>query len=86
MEVGSVSPVISVGKKGFVIFRLEGMRFPEDEDPEARKQAKRKALNQKRIQAAKDYYRDLKKKYVKVMRSFLMTWILKLKSPGSKNY
>ncbi len=82
MKIGSISPVVSVGKKGFVIFRLEGMHFPEDEDPEARKQAKRKALNQKRIQAAKDYYRDLKKKYVKVNEKFLNDLDFEANEPG----
>jgi hypothetical protein len=82
MKIGSISPVVSVGKKGFVIFRLEGVHFPEDEYPEARKQAKRKALNRKRIQAAKDYYRDLKKKYVKVNEEFLNDLDFEAKEPG----
>ena len=66
MEVGSVSPVVPIGKKGFVVFKLEGMRFPESEDQEARKTAEQKVLNQKRVQAAKDYYQDLEKRYVTV--------------------
>lgn len=82
MEVGSVSPVISVGKKGFIIFKLEGTRIPEDEDPEARKQAKLKALNQKRVRTAKDYYHDLKKKYVKVNEEFLNDLDFEAKEPG----
>jgi hypothetical protein len=82
MKIGSISPVVSVGKKGFIIFRLEGAHFPEDEDPEARKQAKLKILNQNRIQAAKDYYRDLKKKYVKVNEKFLNDLDFEAKEPG----
>jgi len=66
MEIGSISPIVSVGKGGFIIFKLEGVLFPEEEDPEIRKRVLLQALNQKRVQAAKDYYSDLKKKYVKI--------------------
>ncbi|UCG14192.1 MAG: peptidyl-prolyl cis-trans isomerase [Deltaproteobacteria bacterium] len=82
MEVGSVSPVVSVGKKGFVIFKLEGMRFPEHEDPEAWKKAKRQVLNRKRVQAAKDYYQDLEKKYVTVNEDLLAALDYESKEPG----
>jgi hypothetical protein len=66
MEVGSISPVLSIGKKGFVVFKLEGIRYPVEEDLQARKIAWRQALNQKRVEAARQYYSDLKKKYVKL--------------------
>ena len=36
MEIGSISPIVSVGREGFIIFKLEGVRFPEQEDPEIR--------------------------------------------------
>jgi hypothetical protein len=82
MEVGSISPIVSVGKKGFVIFRLEGMRVPEEEDPEARERAAREALNQKRIQAARDYYQDLRKKYVTLNEKLLDSLDYESPEPG----
>jgi hypothetical protein len=66
MEIGSISPIVSIGKEGFIIFKLEGVLFPEQEDPETRKKVLRLALNQKRVRAAKDYYSDLRKQYVKI--------------------
>jgi hypothetical protein len=63
MEIGSTSSVVAIGEKGFIILRLEGKRFPEEEDAEAMKRARRQVLNQQRVKAAKDYYQDLEKKY-----------------------
>lgn len=66
MEIGSTSPIVSVGKEGFIIFKLEGVLVPEQEDSEARKKVLRLALNQKRVRAAKDYYSELRNKYVTI--------------------
>ena len=66
MTVGSVSPVVELGKKDFIIFKLEAVRFPKEEDSEAREMAQVEARKRKRVQAAKNYYEDLKKKYVKM--------------------
>jgi parvulin-like peptidyl-prolyl isomerase len=82
MEVGSLSPIVSAGKKGFVIFKLEGTRIPEVEDPEARKRAQRMALNQKRVQTARDYYHELTKKYVKLNKELLDELDYESESPG----
>ena len=82
MEVGSVSPVVSIGKQGFVIFKLEGMRFPENEDQEARKTAEQRVLNQTRVQAAKDYYEDLEKKYVTVNDDLFAALDYESEEPG----
>jgi len=71
MEVGAISPVLSIGKKGFVVFKLEGIRYPLDEDPKARQIAYQQALNQKKVEAARQYYDDLKKKYVKLDETLL---------------
>ena len=71
MEIGAISPVLSIGKKGFVVFKLEGIRYPLDEDPKARQIAYRQALNQKKVEAARQYYDDLKKKYVKLDETLL---------------
>jgi hypothetical protein len=82
MEVGSVSPVVPIGKKGFVVFKLEGMRVPENEDQEARKTAEQQVLNQKRVQAAKDYYQDLEKRYVTVNEDLFAALDYESKEPG----
>ena len=85
MEIGSVSPVISAGKKSFGIFRLEGMRMPEQEDPEARKTAEEKALQEKKIQTVKEYYGALKKKYVQIDQALLDTLDYESQAPGLEN-
>lgn len=82
MELGSVSPIVSVGEKGFVIFKLEGLRYPEDEDPKARKRAKERALKNKRLQAAQAYYQDLRKRYVKMNTDILESLDYESPEPG----
>ena len=66
MKAGAVSPVLSIGKKGFIIFKLEDIRYPEEADPAARQQAQRQALDQKRVEATRNYYSELKQRYAKV--------------------
>jgi hypothetical protein len=66
MGIGSVSPVLSLGKDGYIVFKLEATRIPPTEDPRARKIAFRQALNAERVKAARQYYEELKKVYVKV--------------------
>jgi hypothetical protein len=66
MEIGSRSPIVSVSKNRFIIFKLEDIRIPELEDPEARQKAERQALNDTRVQAANNYYKELKAEYVKL--------------------
>ena len=68
LETGSVSPVIPL-KNGFVILKLEDIRFPED--LEARNQARLEVLNRKKIQALKDYTSALVKKHAKVHKEVL---------------
>jgi len=82
MEVGAISPVLSIGKKGFVVFKLEDIRYPLEEDPEARKIASRQALNQKRVEAARRYYDDLKKKYVQLDEPLLDRLDYESEKPG----
>lgn len=79
MEVGSISPVIPV-KTGFVIIKLEDLRYPENE--EAREQVRRKALNHKRAMALREYEKALIKKYVKVHREVLDRLDYESKEPG----
>jgi hypothetical protein len=71
MEIGSISPILSIGKKGFIIFKIEGIRYPEAEDAAARRQARTRALNEKKMKAARAYYDELKKKNVKVNETLL---------------
>lgn len=85
MEIGSISPIVSIGKEGFIIFKLEGLRYPEKENPKARKNAHRQALNQKRVQAAKKYYNELKQKYVKYNEKLFDALDYESKEPGFEN-
>lgn len=64
MSIGSISPMLSIGNKGFIIFKLEDTRLPEVEDPRAREMARRQALNNKRVKAAKAYYHNLKERHI----------------------
>ena len=82
MEIGSVSPILSFGKKGFMIFQIESVRFPEDEDSEARAKAKRQARNQVRVEAARAYYQNLKEKYAKVDEDLLAGLDYEAEEPG----
>ena len=82
MEVGSTSPLLTIGKKGFIIFKLEDIRYPEEVDPAARQQARRQALDQKKVAAARDYYSQLKQRYAKVDESLLDQLDYESREPG----
>jgi len=82
MKVGSTSPIISIGKRGFIIFKLEDIRLPAEEDPEAMAIAKRQALNQKRIETARAYYNELKKRNLKLDEALLEQLDFESKEPG----
>jgi hypothetical protein len=79
MKVGSISPIIPI-KSGFVILRLEGVRYVED--PEAMRQARDEALKRKKVQALKDYGNALIKKYAKVKQDVLNSVNYEAKTPG----
>ena len=79
MKVGSISPVIPI-KSGFVILRLEDIRYTED--PEAMKQARDEALKRKKVQVLKDYSNALTKKYAKVNHDLLNRLDYEAKTPG----
>jgi hypothetical protein len=85
MPMGAVSPVVTLGLNKFIIFKLEGLRLPEDEDPAARDSARREALNRKRVAAAGIYYRALKEKYVKLDQKLLDELDFESKAPGFEN-
>jgi len=82
MSIGEVSPVLSIGKKGFIIFKLEGMRIPEREDPKLRRSSRLLALNNKKVAAAKAYYSDIKKRYVKIYQERFDALDYESKTPG----
>jgi len=82
MEIGSTSPIISTGEKGFIILRLEGKRFPEEEDAEAMERARRQVLTQERTKAARDYYQDLRKKYVTLNKELIDGLDYESEEPG----
>ena len=82
MDVGSVSPVVSVGKDTFMIFKLEEVRYPEELDPEAWKKAQIQVRNRKRIEAARDYLDELKKRYVTINEKLLEDLDYQAEEPG----
>ena len=79
MEVGSVSPIISVGS-GFVILKVEDIRYPESQ--EAKEMAKREALVLKKEGALKNYNDALIKNYVKLDKKVLDGIDFEAKEPG----
>ncbi len=79
MEAGSVSSIIPVGS-GFVILRVEDIRYPESQ--EARKQAKQEALTLKKERVLKEYNDALIKKYVKLDKKVFDGIDFEAKEPG----
>jgi parvulin-like peptidyl-prolyl isomerase len=79
LETGSVSSVIPF-KNGFVILKLEDIRFPED--LEVRNQARLEVLKRKKIQTLNDYTSALVKKYAKVYKKVLDGIDYESKTPG----
>jgi hypothetical protein len=79
MKTGEVSPVIPV-KAGFAIFRLENVRFPENE--EAKRLARMEALRRKQGEALQEYGKALRKKYVKVNQKVLDSISYDVDQPG----
>ena len=82
MEVGSVSPVVSVDKDTFVIFKLEEVRYPEELDHESWEKAKTQVLNRKKVESARNYYSDLEKRYVTMNKKLLETLDYEAEEPG----
>ena len=82
MKIGAVSPVVFFGKNAFMIFKLEGIRYPKKEDPKERKTAMHLALIRKKQQSAKDYYNRLRKKYVTENQKVLDALDYESKTPG----
>jgi len=68
MEVGSISPILRI-KSGFVILKVEGVRFPEN--PEAKAEARQAVLRRMEKESLVKYDKALKKKYAKVNEEVL---------------
>jgi len=79
MEVGAISPIIRI-KPGFVILKLEEIRFPEN--PGAREQAKSTALKTKETDIKFQFIADLRKEYVNVKQEVLDSLDYEAETPG----
>jgi hypothetical protein len=79
MTIGSFSSVIKI-KSGYVIFKLEDIRFPED--PEIRDKIKLDILLRKQKEAYFEYFKTLKKKYAKANEGLLKGLDFESKEPG----
>ena len=79
MEVSSISHIIQVGT-GFVILRVEDIRFPEN--PEAKELAIKQALSLRKEKLFKEYNDTLIKKYAKVHKETLDSLDYESKEPG----
>jgi len=82
MEIGSTSPVVSIGERGFIVLRVEGKRFPAEEDAEAMERARQQVLNQEKVKAARSYFEDLKKKYSKMNEEIIDGLDFESEEPG----
>jgi hypothetical protein len=79
MKVGAISPIIPM-KSGFVILRLDDIRFPEN--PGAKDQARREALETQQIKSLRAYEKMLREKYTRVRRDVLDRIDFESKEPG----
>ena len=79
MKIGSTSPVVKI-KAGFVIFKLEDIRFPDD--PKVKEQVRLDVLRQKQKEAVVKYENALKAKYAKVNEQLLKDLDFESKESG----
>jgi len=82
VKVGSISPIVPF-KSGFVILKLEDIRYSED--PEVLQQARREALKNKKFNSLNDYKDALIKKYVTIRQEVLKQIDYESKEPGFDN-
>ena len=79
MKIGSTSPVVKI-KTGFVIFKIEDIRFVDD--PKVKEQVWLELLQNKKKEAFVKYDKVLKGKYVKVNDQVLKILDFESKEPG----
>ena len=79
MEVGSVSPIIPLAK-GFVILKVEDIRYPDD--PAARKKAEQEGVSLEKGMVLKQYTDALIKKYSTTHKKVLDSINYEAKEPG----
>jgi parvulin-like peptidyl-prolyl isomerase len=79
LAVGSASPVIST-KSGFVVLKVEGIRYPDD--PAARAAAEQIVLTARRKEVVTTFDKALKEKYAKVDRALLKSLDYESDKPG----
>ncbi len=79
MKIGSISPVIRI-RSGFVIFKLEDIRFPDD--PLVKERVRLEVLGQKQKEAFVKYDKTLRTKYAKVNEVLLESLDFDSKEPG----
>jgi parvulin-like peptidyl-prolyl isomerase len=79
MKVGMVSPIIPI-KSGFVLLKLEDIRFSED--PRLKEQVRLEVLRKRQKEAITQYDKDLKKKYAKVNEGLIKSIDFEAREPG----
>ena len=79
MKIGSISSVLRI-RSGFVIFKLEDIRFPDD--PLVKERVRREALGRKQKEALEKYDKSLRTKYAKVNEGLLESLDFESKDPG----
>lgn len=79
MKKGSVSPVVKI-RSGFVIFRLEDFRHPDD--PKQKEEVRKEVLRQKQMEAIGRYEKRLIEKYATINRSLLNRLDFESREPG----
>ena len=79
MEVGSISPIVPI-KNGFVILKVEDIRYPDN--PEAREKAKQEGIALEKGKALKEYISALLKKYSVIRQKVLDSVDYEAKEPG----
>ncbi len=83
MAVGSVSPVIPLPNKGFVILKLEDVRYQES--PAAREEARSEVFTKKRFEVLEESYKILSEKFLKLDQKLFDSIDFEAEKPGILN-
>jgi hypothetical protein len=82
MKTGEVSPIVSLGQNGFLIFQLAEVVVPKEEDPALREEARREVLDRMRVEQAGRYVEKLKKEQTHVNQELLDGLDFEAEEPG----